>query len=272
MAQNTTAIPLRIMPLGASVTFGVGSSTGNSYRKDLRDLLTQQGGHQVNMVGTHKHGAFADNEVEATSGFVIAQIAASAQVATPKFLPNLVLVDAGTNNCNNGGIVSDAGANVSSMIKEIFAASAGVTVLLATILENKVASQDACRVDINRQYRDVVAGFERDGEKIALVDMRSEEGPTTNDLFDTRHPNDAGYKKMAAVWNQGIQLAAEKGFLSMPASNGVPLDGGSGATAIVLVNNRSVAFSPSPEEHIPDSLALTLNATGAMRLLLVVLT
>ncbi len=89
------------MPLGASVTFGVGSSTGNSYRKDLRDALVASG-FEVNMVGQKKNGKFVDNDVEATSGFVIAQIADSSKKAVPMFKPNLVLIDAGTNNCNKG--------------------------------------------------------------------------------------------------------------------------------------------------------------------------
>ena len=203
------------MPLGASVTYGVGSSTGNSYRKDLRDMLAQDG-HQVDFVGRRKNGNFSDNRVEATSGFVIAQIAAAAREATPIFLPNIVLVDAGTNNCNGGGTVPDAGKNVTAMITDILASSPGCTVVLATLLENKMAEQDACRTDVNRQYRDLVAAFEREKAKVVLVDMRSEQGPTTQDLYDTRHPNDVGYRKMAVVWKQGIDEALRRGLVSRP--------------------------------------------------------
>ncbi|KAK0636773.1 GDSL-like Lipase/Acylhydrolase [Bombardia bombarda] len=222
---SLSPVPLRILPLGASVTFGVGSTTGNSYRKNLRDTL-RSSGHAVNIVGRHQSGEFIDNDVEATSGFVIDQIADAAIGATPVFLPNLALIDAGTNNCNNGGTVPDAGANVTSMIDNIFSLSPGVTVVLATILENKIAVQDACRVDINRQYRALAANFAEEEAKFVLVDMRSPEGPTTADLNDTRHPNDRGYEKMAVVWSQGIAEALERGFISAPASNGIPLDGG----------------------------------------------
>lgn len=68
------------MSVGASVTFGVGSTTGNSYRKDLEDLITTDGG-TVQYVGTRKNGNFADNAVEATNGFVIAQIGAATRAA-----------------------------------------------------------------------------------------------------------------------------------------------------------------------------------------------
>jgi hypothetical protein len=77
---NATSAPFRIMSLGASVTFGVGSTTGDSYRKDLEDLLVANG-NTVSYVGTKKNGNFTDNAVEATPGFVISQIADLANTA-----------------------------------------------------------------------------------------------------------------------------------------------------------------------------------------------
>jgi hypothetical protein len=68
------------MSLGASVTFGVGSTTGDSYRKDLQDLLVANN-NTVEYVGSMNNGNFTDNAVEATPGFVISQIAASANTA-----------------------------------------------------------------------------------------------------------------------------------------------------------------------------------------------
>jgi hypothetical protein len=245
-AANTSAIPLRILPVGASVTFGVGSSAGNSYRKDLRNMLTAQPGnpHLVNFVGRNRNGDFPDNQVEATSGFVISQIVEAARVAAPVFLPNLVLIEAGTNNCNSGGTVPLAGANLTALINDLFRLSPGVTVIMAALLENKSASQDACRVDINRQYEGVASGLEAQGKKFLLVNMRSPDGPTTADLFDSRHPNDRGYAKMAVVWDQGIQMALERGFIASPAENGIPLDGttgeGGNGTAVGMSGQSSV--------------------------------
>ncbi|KAK6828546.1 hypothetical protein PG995_011286 [Apiospora arundinis] len=216
--KRADAVPLRIMPVGASVTFGVGSTTGDSYRKDLLDLLKAQG-MTAEMVGSKKNGKdFANNQVEATSGFVIDQIAKSVKKATPQFKPNLVLLDAGTNNCNKGGEVPDAGKNVGAMIEEIYKDSPGATVVLATVLANKDAAQDKCRVGINTQYQILATDMAAKKAKFVLVDMRSPEGPTTADLNDSRHPNDAGYAKMAKVWMQGIQEAQTKGFLTAPVA------------------------------------------------------
>jgi len=71
----------------------------------------------------------------------------------PQLKPNLVLIDAGTNNCNQGGTVPDAGANVTNLINNIFQQSPGATVILTTILVNSVAAQDACRVTVNDQVK-----------------------------------------------------------------------------------------------------------------------
>jgi len=77
---KSSSVPFRIMSLGASVTFGVGSTTGDSYRKDLEDLLVANGS-TVTYVGTSKNGNFTDNAVEAVPGFVISQIATLANTA-----------------------------------------------------------------------------------------------------------------------------------------------------------------------------------------------
>lgn len=225
-ARQAAPVPLRIMALGASVTFGTGSSTGDSYRKDLRDMLVTSGS-TVNFVGQSTNGNFTNHQVEATPGFVISQIADAANKETPVVMPNLVLMDAGTNNCNKGGSVPDAGANVSAMINNVFAQSPGSTVVLATILVNAQDSgQEACRVDINNQYSAMAAQMTAQGAKLVLVDMRGPNGPTVADLADKRHPNDVGYQKMATVWFQGIQQAVSQGFITAAADNGIPADGG----------------------------------------------
>lgn len=225
-APVAAPVPLRIMALGASVTFGTGSSTGNSYRKDLRDMLVASGS-TVNFVGEFTNGNFTNRQVEATPGFVISQIADSANKETPISLPNLVLMDAGTNNCNKGGLIPDAGANVSAMINNVFTQSPGSTVILTSILVNaQDAGQEACRVDINNQYTAMAAQMAAQGAKLLLVDMRGPDGPTTADLADKRHPNDVGYQKMATVWFQGIQQAVNQSFITVAADNGIPADGG----------------------------------------------
>jgi lysophospholipase L1-like esterase len=242
--RANATVPLRIMPLGASVTFGVGSTTGNSYRKDLRDALVSAG-HTVNMVGTQTNGAFVDNDCEAYSGFVIAQIAEKARNALPQLQPNVVLVDAGTNNCNRGEMVPDAGRNVTALVEEVFTLSPGATVVLTTLLVNTVAAQDTCRVDVNGQYVRLASELQAAGKKLVLVDMRGSGGPTTGDLADGRHPNDVGYGKMAKIWLQGILDAQQRGFLTVATNNGIAADGGVPTAGQTTGAGGAVASAPS---------------------------
>lgn len=70
-ATTTTAAPptaqtVTVLPLGDSITFGVGSSDGNSYRKYLKDRLSQAG-LQIDYIGTLRCGNIADNQCQGKS-------------------------------------------------------------------------------------------------------------------------------------------------------------------------------------------------------------
>lgn len=61
-------IELRILPLGASITAGEGSTTGNGFRRFLQEDLQ---GTKMQYVGSLRSGDFADNYHEGHSGFTI---------------------------------------------------------------------------------------------------------------------------------------------------------------------------------------------------------
>ncbi len=74
---------LRILPLGASITYGLTSSDGNGYRKFLRDQIVDYG-NPVNMVGSRRNGTMEDNDVEGWPGYIIDQVHTKANTAVPK--------------------------------------------------------------------------------------------------------------------------------------------------------------------------------------------
>ncbi|MFE4822216.1 ricin-type beta-trefoil lectin domain protein [Streptomyces sp. NPDC056704] len=76
-ASATSTTPLRGMPLGDSITWGVGSSTDNGYRGPLWDKLAADG-HPLDFVGTLRGGSMSDPDNEGHSGYRIDQIAALA--------------------------------------------------------------------------------------------------------------------------------------------------------------------------------------------------
>jgi hypothetical protein len=57
---DSAGLELRILPLGASITWGLRSTDGNGYRKALRDQLRWKG-FEVNMVGSRANGTMVDN-------------------------------------------------------------------------------------------------------------------------------------------------------------------------------------------------------------------
>jgi hypothetical protein len=60
LTRRADKVPLRILALGASITWGLKSTSGNGYRKPLRDKL-RSGAWEVDMVGTKVNGDMLDN-------------------------------------------------------------------------------------------------------------------------------------------------------------------------------------------------------------------
>ncbi|KAG7409901.1 Multidomain esterase [Fusarium oxysporum f. sp. rapae] len=190
---------LRVMPLGASITQGYKSSDGNGYRKWLRAQLRFRG-WKVNMVGSERDGTMADSDNEGHPGWTVESVH-GAWTESKWMKPNLVLINAGLNDCNSGGDPSKAGERTKSLVDDIFDSVPGVTVVLSTLLLNKDSSRNSCTDDISKQIRKVAAGYK--GARIALADVRSvmsmdDIGP------DKDHPTDDGYKMFAGVWWDAI--------------------------------------------------------------------
>ncbi|KAI0012547.1 carbohydrate esterase family 3 protein [Xylariaceae sp. FL0662B] len=218
-------LPLRIMPLGASITFGEASSDGNGYRSDLRTALVQ-GGNEVNMVGTQANGTMKDNQSEGWPGFVVDEVRVKADISVPQSKPNLVLINAGTNDCLQNIDIAGASARVQSLLDVVYGASPRAAVVLSTLLVNGDPDAQARTQDFNAQLRTLTAMLQLAGKPITLVDMQSSAGPTLDDLVDGTHPDDAGYQKMANLWLGGIQELGQKRLLQRAeVVSGIPDDG-----------------------------------------------
>lgn len=215
-AQNSVGFGggmwLRIMPLGASISYGYTSQDGNGYRKFLRDQIVDYG-NLVNMVGSRRNGTMEDNDVEGWPGYTISQVHAVAKTSLPKYKPNLVLLNVGTNDCTGNVDIANAGKRMSSLLDDVFSGSPRATVILSTLLVRSSSSQQECVLNINTQYRAVAAAQKAKGRRLVLVDMQPPTGPTTGQLVDGTHPTEDGYAKMATVWFKGIQAADKAGFL-----------------------------------------------------------
>ena len=214
-ASTDAKAPLRLMPLGASITYGQASTTGNGYREDLRNMLTSAD-YTVDMVGSRKHGTMQDNDVEGWPGFRIEQVQAKAELSVPSRKPNIFTINAGTNDCAQNYKLEDAGSRMGSLMEYVWKASPGSTIILSTLLINLNETIEARVENVNNQIKECAKVKAGENKRVVLVDMHGEDGPQKADMHDDTHPNDQGYAKMAKIWFRGIQEADEKGFLQAP--------------------------------------------------------
>lgn len=204
------------MPLGGSVTFGSGSSHANGYREKLRQLLIDNG-YTVQMVGSRRSGTMSNNHNEGWRGFRIDQIHNKAQKSIPLFRPNVVTINAGSNDCIQRFEIDSIGKRIDSLLEMTWDASPRSTIILSTLLPNLDMSVEAKILQTNAQYLDLVERKTDEGKRIKLVDMHTAAGPNLDNLVDGVHPDDLGYQKMALLWYEGIQDCAARGLIEEPA-------------------------------------------------------
>ncbi|MDQ0686802.1 lysophospholipase L1-like esterase [Streptomyces achromogenes] len=212
-ASAASDTPLRVMPLGDSITWGVGSSTGNGYRAPLWDRLASDG-HPLDFVGTGRAGSMSDPDNEGHSGYRIDQIAALADASLTRYRPNVVTLHIGTNDLQGASEVNTAIARLKSLVNQITADAPDATVLVASLVVSTSSSEEQFRGAYNQATRQIVSEAQAVGKHVAHVDMSS---LTTADLADSLHPDDSGYQKMADAFHRGVRAADSAGWLKNPA-------------------------------------------------------
>ncbi|KAL1610851.1 hypothetical protein SLS60_002522 [Paraconiothyrium brasiliense] len=249
---------LRILPLGASITKGLTSEAygGNGYRKPLRDALRFTG-WPVNMVGTKHDGTMHDNNHEGTSGFLISEVNAAADLSIP-FLPNIVLLNAGTNDCERNVDFDTAHERMKSLVEKLLSKIPGTTVILSTLVPHKWPDANARVTTLNQRYRDLVKSM--NNEHLLLADMNTG-WLTESDLTDKTHPTEEGYRKMAAVWERAIYAALSRNVVTRPATtshddvggNSCLKEFGSGNTRGVVKTQAGSGLDDGPYIHSSSS-------------------
>ncbi|MEX0775346.1 MAG: SGNH/GDSL hydrolase family protein [Phycisphaeraceae bacterium] len=203
LAGPVLAAPVKIMPLGDSITQGDAGHV--SYRYWLWQAL-QRGGYDVDFVGseTENHGgrpaAFArlkpgdfDLDHEGHWGWrtdqVLEKIGPWAKVR-----PDIVLIHLGTNNLSPP---EKAVADLSKIIDALRRENPHVTVLLAQV----IPARDRAPQVVAFNQAVAALGHRKDttGSLVKLVDQHS--GFDADKLLhDGLHPNEHGEKRMAARW------------------------------------------------------------------------
>lgn len=203
-ARTLADEPIKIMPLGNSITRGYyGSTDDNGYRKPLYLNLTNSG-YNIDFVGSQNDGDFEDTNHEGHDGWHAAEEGTDDDIVTNIFNwlvvnpADIVLLHIGTND------ITEADQDISEVndiLDEIDSYSEDTTVILALII-NRVPYSPAT-TQFNDDLNDMALYRIANGDDIIIVDMESALDYST-DMYDDVHPNDTGYAKMADDWYDAL--------------------------------------------------------------------
>jgi len=190
--------PLTVMPLGDSVTYGIGGSGGaGGYRIPLWDQLVTTDGDAIDFVGTQRSGALPDPDNEGHLGYQITDVTNNIDSWLKTGKPSVILLHLGTNDLNQGVSPAVAQTRLNTLLSKIYADIPTVTVVVAGIIQMQTASDQVTAYDA--LIPALVTKYSGMGKHIQFVDMSDTLDPAA-DYYDNLHPNQGGYDKMAAAW------------------------------------------------------------------------
>ncbi|NUT54068.1 MAG: cellulose-binding protein [Saccharothrix sp.] len=205
-AQPSAAAPVRIMPLGDSITAGPGC-----WRAYLWDRLQKTGYTDVDFVGTQPGGGCSvpfDGDHEGHGGFAATGIADQNQL--PPWLaathPDIVLMHLGTNDMwGNFRPIESVIAAYSKLVDQMRADNPDMKILVAKIIP--MACPECTHVvALNNAIPAWAAAKTTARSPITVVDQWTG-FDTATDTGDGVHPNDAGLRKMADRWYPALAAA-----------------------------------------------------------------
>jgi lysophospholipase L1-like esterase len=211
-----------IMPLGDSITEGVGSSgLGGGYRVPLfqttttnADAITFVGRLVVNSPTTTIGGRAFPRGHEGYSGYTIdpgggrSGISPLVDGAISMFHPHIVLLMIGTNDVNISLDLNNAGTRLGALLDRITTDAPDALLVVARIVPTTNDTTNGRVVTYNNRIPGLVSTRAAAGKHIVMVDMYAAFTANANYktalMNDELHPNNAGYMVMANTWYAAI--------------------------------------------------------------------
>jgi lysophospholipase L1-like esterase len=195
--------PLRIMPLGDSITLGL--SVPGGYRAPLYQLLTNAG-RQVDFIGTQTGNGAAslpDPDHEGYSGYTIRDIDFTLpSIFSASVGPDIILMLLGVNDYRISDDIGNATNRLEALIVRLATNWPGAKIVVANLLP----TSEPLNTQIQTTFNPLLPGLcERQralGRQVYFNDLRSV--IQLADLPDQLHPNQFGYNKMATNWLAAI--------------------------------------------------------------------
>ncbi len=217
-AQKTQPAPLRIMPIGDSITEG-GDGTGG-FRRPLFDKLTAVWG-MPNFVGSRNMrqsdpAGFVDHDEDGYSAYRIEQIttgkgfwdALPIEERLKAWDPAIVTIHAGTNDAQQAYRYAGVIDRLDQLVSRIVAFNPEIHIFLAQIIPANPPASETTQAYIrglNSQIPGLVERHRALGHRVHLVDQYTPMLDHPNP--DGIHPDAAGYAVMAEVWFQAMMAA-----------------------------------------------------------------
>lgn len=202
--------PLRIMPLGDSITQG----DRDSYRRPLW-LALKRAGIDADFVGSMRrgHGAESkardfDDDHEGHWGWRADHVLAHVDTWAARAMPDIVLMHLGTNDVGAGHDINETVHEIARIIQRLRQQNPSVHILLAAIIPVDHERVTQRIKQFNKKLARLAATVDTPASRVVLVDQFTG-FDAKQDTYDGTHPNDAGNTKIADNW-----FAALKALLS----------------------------------------------------------
>lgn len=194
----STLNQIRIMPLGDSITVGEGSTTGDGYRWDLARYLTDVQHWPAEWVGSQQSGQQPNRQHEGHSGWRIDQITGQVAGWIQSQDPDVILLQAGTNDALQGATGEVMLQRMSLLVQTIVATDPTIDILIADLVPVRYGTdRDVASVAMQRYnagLRDTIATYDQ------VTVARWSRAIPNRLLADGIHPGDEGYRRAAWVW------------------------------------------------------------------------
>jgi lysophospholipase L1-like esterase len=224
-ASAAATAPLKVMPLGDSITEGYVVSGG--YRTQLWTDISSAGlSSNVDLVGSVSTGpsTLGDKDNEGHPGWSIAGggnvdsfmsrgIALQVDTWMSTYNPDIVMLQIGTNDILHSCDMTTAPDRLSSLIDKICAKlPSNGKLYVATITPLKDPTYNSEVIAFNATIPGIIASKVSDGKPVYLVNMNGV--ITADELRDGIHPSQEAYNKMGDFWFNAIKGDLTEGLTS----------------------------------------------------------
>lgn len=228
-AQEVRAAdPIKIMPVGDSITNGDGETGG--YRKYL-DYTLKQSGISFDMVGpkSDMNASFNyngqtvqyDSDHAGFSGFQIKQVPSWGQAnntgslynelknnnAIQKYQPDIILLIIGTNDMTANRSMSDCANDLRDLVDYMLAdMPSDGQIFMGSIPEYTMYGGTPEKVaNYNSTVKSVADSYESAGKNVKFADVHGCLNGTADLGSDNLHPSGQGYEKMGKFWGSVVK-------------------------------------------------------------------